>query len=465
MFAGLRGITRAAAVCTLLIHAASGAEPSTPWHTIRTIAVDDSVWHWNWGSWDQDKIVTFGDYQYTVYWDEDRVFVLARRDLRDDAVQTIRLRQFKLSSDDTHRNTCLGVSAKDGRLHLSWDHHNNPLNYTRSVAGFLTNPPPRISEEDIEPRQSITADSTSTSRVTYPLFLHDANGQLFLFFRLGVSGDGENLLFRYDSATGTWARVGRVFSGRGTYAPWQGDKSRNAYFHDVVFDARNRLHVTWVYREAGSTWASNHDLHYAYSDDGGKTWCNNAGQRIGDMAADDPIELADPGIVVREIPVYSWVMNSGCMAIDSKQRPHVVTFKIPSPRRPLKLEHNPPADIASTLRFVHYWRDDSGQWLGGSPISAGIESGPPARGDVVFGANDTLYYYYQPKDAKGGFVCLQASPDDQWQSWRACPLTGPQISGLDASKHDRSRWRADHILSITARSGEQGFAIVDLKLP
>jgi hypothetical protein len=135
----------AASSCSVL-----GAEPPSPWRVTQATVVDSDVWRWNWASWDQDKIATVGDFQYTVFWDADGVFVLARRDLRDQRVQTLRRPDFKLSSDDPHRNTCLGVSPQDGRLHLSWDHHNNPLRYARSRAGFLTNPPPQLSVEDIE---------------------------------------------------------------------------------------------------------------------------------------------------------------------------------------------------------------------------------------------------------------------------------------------------------------------------
>ena len=40
--------------------------------------LDGEAWKWNWASWDQEKILTFDRFQYTVYWDADRVFVLAR---------------------------------------------------------------------------------------------------------------------------------------------------------------------------------------------------------------------------------------------------------------------------------------------------------------------------------------------------------------------------------------------------
>jgi len=79
-------------------------------------------------------------------------------------------------------------------------------------------------------------------------------------------------------------------------------------------------------------------------------------------------------------------------------------------------------------------------------------------------ADDTLYFYYQPKDAPGGFICLEARAADHWQRWRSYPLAGPEIAGKDASKHDRRRWSEDGILSFTAQVSQQGFAIVDLTL-
>jgi len=447
-----------------------GQERPAPWRLLRKVPIDEEVWSWNWASWDQEKIATSGHFQYTVFWDAEGVFVLARRDLRDHTVQTLRLPECTLASNDPHRNTCLGISPADGRLHLSWDHHNNPLRYARSRPGFLTDPPQRITAGDIGPQQPIAGDGSATSRVTYPRFFNDRGGNLFLFYRQGGSGNGDNYLHRYDAAGGKWSLAGRVFSSRGTYGPWNDSTSRNAYFHDLLFDADNRLHATWVYREAGATWASNHDLHYAYSDDGGRTWHNNAGQKIADAPAGDPIELADPGIVVREIPVFSWMMNAGCMALDSKNRPHVMTYKLPSPRKPEELRHDPPPEIAKDLRFVHYWRADDGTWQGGEPVEPGPGNGNVRRGDMLFGPDDTLYFYYADRQ-HGGFRCLEARADDRWQTWRSYPLplsdvTGkdalPEVTGKDASKHDRYRWAEEGILSFTAQFGRQGFGTVDL---
>jgi len=460
-------ILLAAAVILLLsarlavLHA---EEPPGPWRVVQKVPVDPEVWRWNWASWDQEKIASFGDFQYTVYWDADGVFVLARRDLRAGSVQTLRMPAWTLSADDGHRNTCLGISPADGRLHLSWDHHNNPLHYARSRPGFLTDPPERLTVDDLGAEEPVAKDPAVASRVTYPRFFNDPKGNLFLFYRQGGSGNGDNYLHRYEAGSGTWTNVGLVFSSRGTYPPWRNSPSRNAYFHDLLFDARGRLHATWVYREISGTWASNHDLHYAYSGDGGQTWHNNAGAKIADVSKDDPIELADPGIVVREVPVFSWIMNAGCMALDSQCRPHVMTFKLPSPEKPEELRHDPPPPIRRKLRFVHYWRDDDGEWRGGQPIEPNEPTGRVARGDIVFGPDDTLWFFYADR-TRGGFRCLEAQPGDQWSTWRSFPLTPTEVAGKDASKHDRRRWQQDGILSLTAQFGDRGFGIVDLAPP
>jgi hypothetical protein len=435
-------------------------EPVASLRVQAQVPVDSEAWKWNWSSWDQEKIVTFGQFQYTVYWDADRVFVLARRDLRNNAVQALRLPKLTLSSDDRHRNTCLGVSPADGRLHFSWDHHNNPLRYAKSRAGFLTDPPARISLDDIEPARPMLADPRLESRVTYPRFFNDRDGNLFLVYRIGGSGQGDSYLHRYDAADSSWTRVGMLFSRRGTYGPWQDSTSRCAYLHDLIFDRANRLHATWVYRETGATWASNHDLHYAYSDDRAVTWHNNAGQQIADLASGDPIELADAGIVVREIPVYSWLMNAGCMAFDSRNRPHVVTFQSPVVRRPEKLEHSPPPNIQAELCFVHFWRSEDGAWHGGEPI----DPGPPgvSRVDVVFDRDDNLFFFCPTPE---GFRYFTAGEGDGWsRGGGAQTLTGPEFTGRDASKHDRPRWHDEGILSFTAKAAPSGFAILDVEV-
>jgi hypothetical protein len=157
-------------------------------------------------------------------------------------------------------------------------------------------------------------------------------------------------------------------------------------------------------------------------------------------------------------------MNAGCMTLDRDQRPHVITYQLPTPRRPEQLQHSPPAEIARDLRLVHYWRDGDGRWQGGQPIQAGTQFGGVARGDAVFDRENNLYFFYQPRSGEPGFVCLEAGAAERWSRWRGYRLTGSELAGRDASKHDRRRWQADGVLSFTGLHGARGFAIADFVL-
>jgi len=153
---------------------------------IRKIIVDDNVWpYFNWASFDQDKVVSYGNYQYTIYWDADKVLVVGRRDLRNQNVQALRLPSHMLTTAprDGHCNTVVGVSGADGRLHLSWDHHCSDLRYTKSRRNFLTDPPAEMSVEDFEPAQPLAPGAPQ--KVTYPRFLNDGRGRLFFCVSLG----------------------------------------------------------------------------------------------------------------------------------------------------------------------------------------------------------------------------------------------------------------------------------------
>jgi hypothetical protein len=456
-----------ALLSTLLMMPATADLPS-PIGPDRVVVVDDEIWAaFNWASFDQDKVVSWGDYQYSPYWDADQVLVLARRNLLTQEVQALRFPQHTLTikPDDAHRNTVLGISAADGRLHLSWDHHNNDLRYTKSVEGFVSDPPASMSIDHFEPAQPLMDDAPQS--VTYPRFVTNADDQLFFIYRSGGSGRGENVFTRYDAEKGEWRMIGqRLFSQEGTYAPWDNSTTRNAYLHDFLFGPSGKLHVTWVYREESRSWASNHDLHYAYSEDQGVTWKNNAGELIADLAKGDPIALDDPGIVVQEIPVYSWLMNQCGMAVDSQGRPHVATYRMEEPFVPETLKHDPPGDVEKRLAIYHYYRDTNGEWHSSGPLDIPQrEETVIKRPNIVAGPDDTVYIYWP---SRLGFRCHVAFAQDGYKKWSTFLLTGENIRTHDAAKHDRRLLKERGILSFTAdhraAEGGHGYAFVDFDL-
>lgn len=435
----------------------------------RLVEVEAQAWNaFNWASFDQDKIVSWAGYQYTVYWAADRVLSVARRCLASDQVQTIRLESYVLAEGlperqqhNGHRNTVLGISPGDGRLHLAWDHHVNDLNYTRSRAGWITDPPETIQATDFEPRQPVAAEAPQ--RVTYPRFFNSADETLYFFYRSGGSGAGNIALFQYDPPSGQWEMISdRLFGQEGTYAAWDNSTSRNAYMHDLLFDGTGRLHITWVYREAGRTWASNHDLHYAFSDDRGRSWKNNQGELIADTRQGQRIVLDSPGIAVYEIPVFSWLMNQCAMTLDSRNRPHVATYHMAEPFRPEHLEHNPPVDEQHRLNYYHYWRDEDGTWHRSQPLPLPL---PRRRPMIVAAPDDTMIIYFSTHE---GFQAHVARAADRWNRWQTVRLTGPDLIVNDATKPDRRLLRDRNILSFTVDPRGQepgrGVAIVDFDL-
>ncbi len=433
----------------------------------RSVLVDAEIWPAvNWASFDQDKVVSYGGYQYSVYWDADRVLAVARRSLRTDEVQTVRLEAYVLAAGrpeaqrrNGHRNAVIGVSPGDGRLHLAWDHHNNDLNYTRSRKGLLTEPPAELTRADFESRQPVLEGAPQ--RVTYPRFFNDHNDNLYFFYRSGGSGSGDIAIFEYDAARDRWDMISdRLFGRTGVYRPWNESSSRNAYMHDLLFDKTGRLHITWVYREEGRTWASNHDLHYAYSDDRGRTWKNNGGERIADTRKGEQIAIDSPGIVVYPIPVFSWLINQCAMTLDSGNQPHVATFHMEEPFEPEHLQHDPPANERHRLNYYHYWRDGAGTWHRSEPLPR--HGGRPV---VVAAPDDTIVIYFLTGE---GFMCHVARAEDRWRQWQTFRLTGPEFGGLDASKPDRRRLAEDNVLSFTADPRAQkpgrGFALLDFDM-
>jgi len=445
----------------------TGTLTGTPLRLVRVVPVDDDTWRpFNMASFDQDKVRTFGDFQYTLYWAADKTLVAVRRDLRDHTVQTVRLKGRTLTIDpnDGHRNTVVGVSAEDGRLHLAWDHHCNPLRYGTSRPGFLTEPPAVMAPEDFEPPRPLIPGSKIESRATYPRFLSNPPAPLHFIYRQGSSGNGDNYVQRYDAEKHTWTRLGTtgLFSRRGTYPAWNNSTSRCAYLNDVLLDPTGRLHVTWCYREAGATWGSNHDLHYATSDDSGATWQNNAGERIADLPNGDAIELADPGIVVQSIPVFSWLMNQTAMTLDKANQPHVITYHLATPERPKgKLEHGPPPEIGAKLNLFHYWRTPDGAWHSSGPVTP-----LRARPGIVFDSHGNLIVYEAKSGGLRVHIALGASG---WREWQHADIAVPGVQLHRISKPDLGRMQRDGVLSFAGidlkEDGRRGFVLLDFELP
>ncbi|MCA9128697.1 MAG: BNR repeat-containing protein [Planctomycetales bacterium] len=250
----------------------------------------------------KSALCTYQNWQYAAYYDPQGRVTLARRDLNG-GVWMVKTTRYTGNVADAHNCISLAVDG-EGLLHVSWDHHGNPLRYCRS-----------LEPGSLELTDQLSMVGTKEGRVTYPEFYALPNGDLLFFYRDGSSGNGDLVLNRYVVAQRQWQRVqDNLLGGEGT---------RNAYWQ-VAVDRHAAIHLSWVWRETGDV-VTNHDIGYARSSDGGITWTNTL-----DEPYTLPIIEATAEYAIR-IPQNSELANQTSMAVDYHGRPYIANFWRDSP--------------------------------------------------------------------------------------------------------------------------------------
>ncbi|WP_240040612.1 BNR repeat-containing protein [Pseudocnuella soli] len=205
---------------------------------------------------------------------------------------------FTGNTKDAH-NVISIITDGAGYLHMAWNHHNNPLNYVRSLEpGGL----------QFGPKMPMTG--VGEGRVSYPEFYRMPNGDLLFFYRDGGSGNGNLVLNKYDAVKRAWRTLhNNLISGEG---------KRNPYWQACI-DGSGTIHISWVWRESPDV-ASNHDLMYARSTDDGATW-----QRSNGEAYTLPITQATAEVAAA-IPQKSELINQTSMFAAPGGEPFIATY-------------------------------------------------------------------------------------------------------------------------------------------
>jgi hypothetical protein len=168
------------------------------------------------------------------------------------------------------------------------------------------------------------------------------------------------LVNRYDVASRTWRTLHtNLISGEGM---------RNAYWQACV-DAAGTMHLSWTWRESPDV-ASNHDLCYARSSDGGLTW-----QRSNGSSYTLPITAATAEYAAR-ILQNSELINQTSMTTLPNGAPLIATY------------WRSPGDSIPQYRLVYLnsttWQTLDGNWRK-TPFSlsgGGTKSIPVSRPQV-----------------------------------------------------------------------------------
>lgn len=245
----------------------------------------------------KNSLASFKDTQFIAYYNPQRFVVLGKRKLGSNK-WILKTTTYQGNTADAHN--CISIMADGkGYLHLAWDHHNNRLHYAKSITPFSL---------------EMTAETPMTglheNRVSYPEFYRLANGNLIFFYRDGGSGQGNLVLNTYDGNTGNWTQLqSNLINGEG---------KRNAYWQACT-DAQGTIHVSWVWRESPDV-ASNHDMCYACSKDGGITWQKSTGEKYQLPITASSAEYACI------IPQKSELINQTSMVADAAGKPYIATY-------------------------------------------------------------------------------------------------------------------------------------------
>lgn len=417
----------------------------------------------------QEVLTSLAGRQYLGYYDASRRVCLARRSLPDGAWSSIRFADYEFKSDDAHNTISIGICPSDGTIHLAFDHHVGPLHYRVSRPGIATGPADLAWDASLFGPIASLLGTGRINAVTYPRFWPTPAGGLQFCYRTGGSGNGVNMMADYDPATATWSGLRAVDSKEGCYTGASGSSdSRCSYPNGYDYAADGTLHVTWTWRELGS----NHDIMYAFSRDGGRTWRNQLNE-----ALDGPPRIDSPGVTAVTVPGALGLMNNQAQAVDSKGRIHVVMWHATEeslaavPGAPRKTPWGP----VDARRYHHYFRTEDGRWEHRTlPWTAGT------RPTLVLDRDDNAYLVYAADDQKhpaedeniypqrSDLFIARAGAGSAWTDWRVIHREpGPFVNEMLA---DRARWKREGVLSVMVQASagsewSSSLRVLDFRCP
>ena len=364
------------------------------------------------------SLATHGDTQFISYYDGDGNVVLGKRKLGEDNWNLHKTR-YKGNIKDAHNVISIGVDG-DGYLHVSFDHHGHPLRYARGLA-----------PGSLELGELMPMTGNDEKDVTYHEFYTMPDGDMIFAYRSGASGRGNLVLNRYSKKEKKWDRIHDVLI--------DGEDKRNAYWQ-IFVDSEGIIHLSWVWRE---TWLveTNHDLCYARSSDGGKTW-----QRSDGSIYELPITM-DTAEVAWKIPQKSELINQTSMTADSKGNPFIASYW---------------RDAGSEVpQYRLVWHDGS-KWQMSTvgkrskPFSlagGGTKMIPIARPRIVSDGKKACYIFRD--EERGSKVSIAYTTSIGKKDWVVMDATEFPVDAWEPS-HDLNLWNRKHKLHVFVQPSHQG---------
>lgn len=358
----------------------------------------------------KNSLVTYKDTQFIAYYDPDGFLTLGKRKLNSKE-WTIHKTRYIGNVNDAHNSISIMVDG-DGYLHVSWDHHGHPLRYAKSIAPY-----------SLELSDKISMTGSNDGNVTYPEFFRLPDGDIIFMYRDGQSGRGNLVLNRYTTKNKQWKQIqGNLING---------ENQRNAYWQACV-DNKGTIHLSWVWRE---TWdvSTNHDMCYARSKDGGKTWENSLGEKYH-----LPINAANAEYAVK-IPQNSELINQTSITTDEKGHPYIATY--------WRLHDS---DIPQYHILYHngkIWNDLNLDFRK-TPFTlkgGGTKYIPISRPQIV-ADNGKIHLIFRDVE-RDNKVSVAICENIKKNDWKICDLTDFGVGSWEPS-FDTELWKAKNILHL-----------------
>ncbi|KAG9501822.1 hypothetical protein J7337_007515 [Fusarium musae] len=392
-------------------------------------------------SYQEDALITYGDYQYITFYETAPAgylhhFVKVGRRKVSPSVgdwEFLTLDDYTQKTMDGHNMISMGISG-DGKIHLSFDHHDVPINYRISRTGIARDVPSQWNSDLFGPVVHELAGSQGPySPLTYPRFEPLSNGDLLLEFRIGQSGSGDSYIHRYSSSTGEWQAYGMYI---------QGDDN-NAYINGLDYQD-GKLYTSWTVRETPNA-DTNHGVYFAYSNDDGKTWFNTNGTKLA-----KPISTSDDSTLIWDVPQNSRMVNQEGQLIDTKGRFHILMRDLLSGEHQYQHYLRKADGKAINLPSTNVAKPLPGTWTKNANNPAGLD-GPDLydpRGKLAGDASGEYLFGILPdpvKQSTGIYVATASKDFKDWKSLAEIPNTSTE------PLFDRTRLHESGILSVFVR--------------
>lgn len=362
----------------------------------------------------KNSLVTFKNYQYAAFYDAEQFVVLAKRKTGGKIWQ-VQKTKYKGDATDAHKSISIIVDGS-GVLHVAWGQHNNDLNYAKGTA-----------PGSLQLGEKLAMIAKKENKVSYPEFYKLPAGDLLFFYRDGGSGNGNLMINRYSIKSKIWKRVqdGMI----------DGEGKRNAYWQ-VAIDKSGALHLSWVWRETPDV-ASNHDLCYAKSLDGGITWQKFNGEKYSLPIIESNAEYA------LKIPQKSELINQTSMYADTKGKVFIAGYW---------------RDIPDEIPQYHLVFNDGNGWkvnklsfrkTAFSLSGGGTKKIPISRPQIVVWPNNKKYAAgIVFRDAeRGSKASIAISQDIEANKWQLEDLTNDSVGDWEPT-YDTELWKDKNMLNL-----------------